>query len=190
LHRGDPAEALRWCERARSIERPTNNWSELAVTETIAASAHAASGNDDAALDAADEAIALTGRSSYLWTRVPALTVQLLCACRREDAEHARAVLTDIAAVGGPGVARPWVQLVNHRLDAVPPPTEPWVAPAVVHTDTRDIRLLTVASLWAQLQRDRGSSEPVPLLTAAARAGVRCTFGWPFEVRLLTAGQT
>jgi len=183
LHRGEPAESLRWCERARAIERPTSNWAELAVVETIAASALAAAGEVDAASDAATDALALTRRSSYIWTRVPSMTVLLYCAVERGDAALAVAILDDIATVAGPRAAHPWAELVGGRLAGVPAPAEQWMMRT--DADRLDIRHLTGLGLWTAIQRGRGTSEVVPMLAGAVAAGARLTLGWPFDLRRL-----
>jgi tetratricopeptide (TPR) repeat protein len=186
LHRGDPDECLRWCERARAIERPTNNWSELAIVETIAASANAAAGNVDAALDLADDALALTRRSSYRWTRLPSMTVLLFCATKRNDPSHAKAILADIASAVSPRAASPWAELVSQSLEGVDAPGESWHPRTAVLDGTADLRYLTNVALWTSIQRGRGVRSSVPALDAAVAAGVRYTPGWPFDLRRLT----
>jgi hypothetical protein len=120
LYRGDADAALRHCAHARTIERSTGNWSELALTECIAASAHGRRGDVDAALDTAYDALALTKRSAYEWSARPALSVSLFGASRRGDPDHAATVLADMADLVNPRMAHRWARLAAATLPDLP----------------------------------------------------------------------
>ena len=179
LHRGELDEALAWCDAARQVERPTNNWAELAITETIAASAHAAAGRVDDALDAAEDALSLTRRSSYDTTRAPALSVLLHCAVQRADVDHAVAVLSDMRDSIGSRATRPWAALAAHHLGVAIASSDEWRPSAA--GQVLSIHHLTPTALRCATGRDPDGAAQV-LLVAAAERGVRHTFGWPFSV--------